>query len=240
MESPKSVVLKAVSLPGTGMDEHLARSAFGPAFASRGIDVMAITPSPERLVDGYFDALETASECADRLVLTGISIGAVISVQWALENPTRVAGVIAALPPWTDSPAQAPAALSAAYTAQALRTEGLEPVVAAMRASSPTWLADLVEPAWRAQWPDLPAAMEAVSTYAHPTSGELTRLEVPVALVGAIDDLVHPDHVCDDWAALIPRSAVAKVPLSDIGLDLGLIGHAGIRALESLGVTLRT
>ncbi|WP_018160726.1 alpha/beta fold hydrolase [Smaragdicoccus niigatensis] len=199
--------------------------------------MIAITPAPARLIEGYFEAIEKVAETAERLVLTGISIGAVVSVQWALANPTRVAAVIAALPPWTDSPADAPAALSAAYTAQSLRAEGLEPVVAAMRGSSPPWLADLVERAWRAQWPDLAVAMEAVSTYAHPTSAELKHLDVPVALVGAIDDLVHPDHVCDDWAALIPRSAVAKVPLSDIGLDVGLIGHAGIRALESLGVT---
>lgn len=237
MTSPKSIALKAVSLPGTGMDQHLAQSAFGPALASRGVDVMAITPAPARLIEGYFQAIEQAAETAERLVLTGISIGAVVAVQWALAHPTQVAGVIAALPPWTDSPADAPAALSAAYTAQALRADGLEPVVAAMRASTPAWLADLVEPAWRAQWPDLPVAMEAVSIYAHPTSAELARLDVPVALVGAIDDLVHPDRVCDEWAALIPRSAVAKVPLSDIGLDVGLIGHAGIRALESLGVT---
>lgn len=200
--------------------------------------MIAVTPRPARLIEGYFAALDEQSESAGRLFLSGISIGAVVAVQWALEHPDRVAGVIAALPPWTDSCVGEPAALSAAYTAQVLRTDGLESVVAAMRGSSPEWLADLIEPAWRAQWPELPAALESVASYSHPTRAELARLDVPVALVGALDDPIHPDSVCDDWAAVIATSSIAKVPLSDIGADPAIIGHTGVRVLRDLGVEL--
>ena len=237
-ESPKNVALHAVSLPGTGFDEHVARSVFGPAFAARGIDVTPITPQPSHLIEGYFADLDELAKRTETLVLSGLSIGAVVAVQWALRNPHRVAGVVAALPPWTDTPVGAPAAVSAAHTAQALRTEGLEAVVLAMRTSSPPWLADLIERAWRTQWPDLPKAFEAVSTYPHPTRAELARLQVPVALVGAIGDGVHPDTVCDDWAAVIPRSCVVKLPLTEVGTDTASIGFAGLRALERLGVVL--
>ena len=118
-----------------------------------------------------------------------------MALQWAAENPDRtVECVLAALPAWTGTAADAPAAASARFTAARLRADGLEQVTAEMIASSPPWLGRELAKSWRSQWPHLPAALDEASEYHAPGVGDLERITVPVGIAAATDDVVHPSR----------------------------------------------
>lgn len=142
--------------------------------------------------------------------------------------------MLAVLPPWTGAPNAAPAAISARHTAAALRRDGLQATTAAMRASSPGWLADELTRSWRRQWPALPDAMEEAAAYLAPTADELRRLDVPLAVVAASDDAIHPASVAADWASWAPRAALRTVRLEEFGPHPALLGRACVAALEAI------
>ncbi|MET7769815.1 alpha/beta hydrolase [Nocardia sp. NPDC005366] len=237
LKSPETIRLKpprparvAVALPGTGSDADFARRAFGPAAAASGLELIAVEPDPRGLIAGYRAALDAAAE-RGQVLATGISLGAAIAVEWAAENPEKVMGVIAALPAWTGPDiAECPAAQSAAYTAERLGSDGLEPVVERMRTSSPAWLADALTQSWRAQWPLLPHALREAASYRWPDVEQLATVTVPVALVAAIDDPVHPLAVAEQWASAIPRAALYRITLDELGADPAILGRIGFAA----------
>lgn len=142
--------------------------------------------------------------------------------------------VLAALPPWTGQPDDAPAALSARHTAAVLRRDGLAATRAAMRASSPAWLADELARSWDRQWPALPEAMEEAAACVAPTQDELRRLQTPLAVVSADDDLVHPAAVAADWASWAPHAALRSVRLAEFGPNPKLLGAAALEALNQI------
>ncbi|MFE7741106.1 alpha/beta fold hydrolase [Nocardia sp. NPDC057455] len=221
---------RVVALPGTGSDADFARRAFGPASAARGSDFVAVEPDPRRVVASCVAALEAAADSGPVLV-AGISLGAAIALEWAAVHPDRVVGVVAALPAWTGpDTAACPAALSAAATAAQLRTDGLAAVLDRMRASSPRWLADALTQSWRAQWPDLPRALEEAADYKWPAAELLATFEPPLAVVTAVDDPVHPRAVAEQWAALAPRTHLSRITLDELGTDPAILGHTGIGA----------
>ena len=181
----------AVLLPGTGSDDDYVYRAFSAALHDVGAVVVAPPPQPDRLIDGYIDALDNAAR-RRRSRWAGCpsaprwrSIG-----RWPI--PARAVAVLAALPPWTGSPDTAPAAQAARYSADVLRRDGLVSATSQMRASSPAWLADELTRSWVGQWPSLPDAMEEASRYVSPTCAELERLTVPMGVAAATDDPVHP------------------------------------------------
>ncbi|BDT90160.1 hypothetical protein IFM12275_01360 [Nocardia sputorum] len=221
---------RVVALPGTGSDADFARRAFGPASAARGLDFVAVEPDPRQVAASCLAALEAAADAAPVLV-AGISLGAAIALEWAAEHPDRVVGVVAALPAWTGSDTAAcPAALSAAATAAQLRADGLAAVIERMRASSPRWLADALTQSWRAQWPDLPRALEEAADYKWPAAELLATFEPPLAVIAAVDDPVHPPAVAEEWAALAPRSRLHRITLDELGADPAVLGHTGLGA----------
>jgi pimeloyl-ACP methyl ester carboxylesterase len=220
----------AVALPGTGSDADFARRAFGPACAAHGIDLIAVEPDPAGVVAGYRAALDAAARSGPVLA-TGISLGAAVALEWAGAHPESAIGVVAALPAWTGpDTASCPAALSAAATAAQLRADGLDAVVARMRASSPGWLADALTQSWRSQWPRLPEALDEAAEYRWPSTERLGAIEVPVAIVTAVDDPVHPVAVAEEWARLIPRSELIRITLEQLGTDPAVLGHSGSAA----------
>jgi pimeloyl-ACP methyl ester carboxylesterase len=167
------------------------------------------------------------------VLVTGISLGAAIALEWAAEHQGAAVGVVAALPAWTGSDTAAcPAALSAAATAAQLRADGLDAVIDRMRASSPRWLADALTQSWRAQWPHLPDALDEAAEYKWPSAERLTTLDIPVALITAIDDPVHPLTVAEEWAALIPRSELFRITLTELGANPAILGNAGLAAFS--------
>ncbi|WP_019927902.1 alpha/beta hydrolase [Nocardia sp. BMG111209] len=221
-----------VGMPGTGSDADFARRAFGPACAARGVAFVAVEPDPRAVVASYRAALDAAARTGPVLA-AGISLGAAVAVEWANDNPAAAVGVIAALPAWTGTDTAAcPATLSAAFTAAALRAEGLDPVLARMRAGSPAWLARALTQSWTALWPDLPAALEEVAAYPWPSPEALAALRVPATVVTAVDDPVHPHAVADDWATHIPDCVVHRITLAELGADPGVLGERGFSRSE--------
>ncbi|MFI5498779.1 alpha/beta fold hydrolase [Nocardia asteroides] len=232
LRTPPQVTV--VALPGTGSDADFAARAFGPAAAAHGLAFQAVEPDPQAVIASCTAALDAAA-ARGPVLAAGISLGAAIALDWAAERPAAVVGVITALPAWTGpETAACPAALSASVTAEQLRADGLEAVLARMRASSPAWLADALTQSWRGQWPHLPRALDEAAAYAWPTLAQLAGTRVPVAVVGASDDPVHPIAVAEEWAATLPHAGLRRVTLGALGADPAVLGHAGFTELAAL------
>jgi pimeloyl-ACP methyl ester carboxylesterase len=222
-----------VLLPGTGSDDdYVDRAFFGP-LQEVGAMLVAPPPQPGRLIDGYLSALDEAAR-GGPIGVGGVSIGAAVAAAWALAHPDRAVAVLAALPPWAGAPGAAPAALAARYSASRLRADGLAATTTQMRASSPPWLAEELTRSWRAQWPQLPDAMEEAAAYVAPSCADLTRLAVPLAVAAAVDDPIHPLQVAVDWVTAAPRAALRTVTLDQFGANPAELGAACLAALADL------
>ena len=219
-----------VLLAGTGSDEAYVYRAFADPLQAVGAVLVSPAPQPHRLIDGYRAALDDAA-LSGPIAVGGVSIGAAVAATWALAHPEHTVAVLAALPAWNGDPRVAPAALAAHYTAAQLRRDGLEATTAQMRASSPPWLADELARSWRAQWPQLPDAMEEAASYVAPSCAELTRLVPPLGVVAAADDPIHPLQVGIDWVTAAPRSGLRTVTLEQIGAQATALGAACLAAL---------
>lgn len=224
----------AVVLPGTGSDADFVDRAFTPTLSASGVHVIAVEPDPRRVVESYRDALRAATAHSGSILVGGVSIGAAIALQWASEHPHTTVGVLAALPAWTGTPLDAPAAASAKFTAGRLRELGLEAVTAEMTESSPSWLGDELAKSWKSQWPHLPSALDEAAAYRALDVAEMADIEVPVGIVAAVDDAVHPLSVAEEWAARIPRAALTCLTLDTIGSDPSALGRAALGALTGL------
>ncbi len=220
----------AVLLPGTGSDDDYVYRAFAEPLHGVGAVVATPAPQPARLVAGYLEALDEAARNGP-IVVGGVSIGAAVTLAWALAHPGHAVAVLAALPAWSGAARSAPAALSARHTAHQLRTDGLVATTSQMRASSPAWLADELSRSWLGQWPELPDAMDEAADYVAPTVAELERLSVPMGVVGATDDPIHPLEVALEWVAAAPRAALRTVSLDDFGPNPAVLGAACLAAL---------
>jgi pimeloyl-ACP methyl ester carboxylesterase len=223
----------AVLLPGTGSDDDYLYRVFSGPLHDVGAVVVAHSPQPDGLIAGYVEALDNAAREAP-IAVGGVSLGAAVAVSWALAHPGRAVAVLAALPPWTGSPETAPAALAARQSAHALRRDGLVAATAAMRASSPAWLADELTRSWIGQWPALPGALEEASHYVAPTCPELEGLSIPMGVVSAVDDPVHPLEVGLEWVGAAPRAALRTITLADFGPDPSALGSACLAALRDV------
>lgn len=220
-----------VLLPGTGSDDDYVYRAFSTALHQVGAVVVTPPPQPHRLIAGYLEALDGAARSGP-IAVGGVSIGAVTAVTWALAHPSRAVAVLAALPPWTGSPHNAPAALLARQSAHLLRQDGLSATVSQLRASSPPWLADELTRSWMGQWPTLPDAMDEAARYPAPDCAQLESLAAPMGVAVATDDPVHPAEVGFEWVAAAPRSALRTVTLEQMGVDTGVLGAACLAALQ--------
>jgi pimeloyl-ACP methyl ester carboxylesterase len=223
-----------VLLPGAGSDEEYLRCAFGRPLGDAGAVLRAAAPEPAGLVAGYRRVLNEAAAAHGRIAVGGVSLGAAVAAHWALAHPEHTVAVLAALPAWTGAPGSAPAAVAARHTAAALRRDGLAAATAAMRSSSPGWLADELARSWQRQWPDLPDAFDEAASYAAPTVAELHRLPAPLGLAAASDDLIHPAAVAAEWAAAAPRAALRVLNLDDFGPRPAALGAACLAALAAI------
>jgi pimeloyl-ACP methyl ester carboxylesterase len=219
-----------VLLPGTGSDDDYVYRAFSTALHDEGAVVVTPPPQPDRLIDGYRDALANAARSAP-IAVGGVSLGAAVATAWALAHPGHAVAVLAALPAWTGSPESAPAAIAARHSASVLRRDGLASATAQMRASSPPWLAAELTRSWLGQWPSLPDAMDEAARYVAPTCGELERLSTPMGVAAATDDPVHPVEVAMEWVSAAPRAALRTVTLDEMGADPAVLGAACLAAL---------
>lgn len=223
----------AVLLPGTGSDDDYVRRAFCGPLHRVGARVLTPPPRASQLIGGYLAALDDAARRGP-IAVGGVSIGAAVAAAWALNHPDHSIAVLAALPPWTGPSGAAVAAGAARHTAAQLRQHGLTAVTAQLRASSPPWLAEELARSWRGQWPHLPDAMDEAAAFAAPSLTQLTGLAVPLAVVAASDDPVHPLHVGMDWVAAAPHAALQTVTLAQIGADPAALGAGCLVALDGL------
>jgi pimeloyl-ACP methyl ester carboxylesterase len=222
-----------VLLAGTGSDDDYVYRAFSTALHDVGATVVTPPPHPTGLVAGYVAELDDAARLGP-IAVGGVSIGAAVAVTWALTHLAQTVAVLAALPAWSGVPDMAPAALTARYSADVLRRDGLASAVAQMRKSSPPWLADELTRSWVGQWPALPDAMDEAAGYVAPTTDELATLTVPMGVAAATDDPVHPVEVALEWVAAAPRAALRTVTLDEIGADPAALGTACVAALLDL------
>ena len=223
----------AVLLPGTGSDDDYVARAFAAPLHAAGARLVAPPPQPGRLIEGYWVAMDAAAQDGP-IAVGGVSIGAAVSLTWALRHPDRTVAVLAALPAWTGEPGEAPAALAARYSAQQLRDHGLAATTAQMQASSPPWLAAELTRSWRVQWPDLPDAMEQAAGYVAPSHAQLQALTTPMGVVAAVDDTIHPLAVGREWANAAPHAALRTITLDQLGADSAALGAACLAALDEV------
>ena len=219
-----------VVLPGTGSDDDYVYRAFSGPLRDVGAILVNPAPRPDGLIDGYLSALDDAARTGP-ICVGGVSIGAAVAAAWALQHRDYAVAVLAALPPWVGAPGSAPGALAARYSAARLRTDGLAETTTQMRASTPPWLADELARSWRAQWPQLPDAMEEVADYVAPSYPDLARLAAPLGVAAAVDDPIHPLQVGIDWVAAAPRAALRTVTLEEMGTNTAALGAACLAAL---------
>jgi pimeloyl-ACP methyl ester carboxylesterase len=222
-----------VMLPGTGSDDDYITRAFAGPLRDAGARILAPPPQPNHLIDGYLNALDDAARHGS-IAIGGVSIGASVAAAWALQHPDRAVAVLAALPAWTGPPGNAPAALAARHSAQQLRHDGLAATTTQMRASSPPWLAEELTRSWKAQWPQLPDAMDEAAAYLAPTRTQLQQLAVPMGIAAATDDPIHPLEIGLEWAAAAPHAALRTVTLDQIGANPAALGAACLAALDAV------
>ncbi|MFI9818404.1 alpha/beta fold hydrolase [Saccharothrix variisporea] len=218
MTSPTAVVL-----PGTASDEVFVRSVFARPLAAAGLALVA----PEsRSVDEHFAALDAAYD-GNPLVVGGVSLGAHIAARWAVRNPTRCAGVLAALPAWTGRSDGAPAALAASVSATTVEREGLHAAVGDVDG----WVGAELRRAWPRYGSALPDVLREAAGSEAPTVEELRRLDVPVGVAACTDDPVHPFEVARRWVSALPRAALRTTTLAEMGADREALGRAALDAL---------
>lgn len=223
----------AVLLPGTGSDDVFVTAAFAEPLAALGVRLVAPPPDPgAALVQGYLDALDSAAaDAASPVLVGGVSLGAHVAAQWALRNPARCAGLLAALPAYTGAADGAVAAAAARASAALVRSQGLTRALQLATAGVPGWLAAELARAWGGHGDGLADGLDAAAGHPAPELSELRRLGVPAGVVGATDDPVHPIAVADAWAQAVPRAELARITLEQIGADRASLGRAGVLAL---------
>ncbi|WP_406629379.1 alpha/beta hydrolase [Amycolatopsis sp. WGS_07] len=221
----------AVLLPGTGSDEVFVRSVFGGPLAALGVPLITPAPRPGAgLAEGFLAELDRLADRHGAVLAGGISFGAHLAAEWAVANPGRCAGLLAALPAWNGESGQAPAALAATVTADLVAAAGVEGAVAQAAAGSPEWLAEELGRAWRRHGDGLEAGLRVAAGRAAPTLEALRLVEVPAGVGACSDDPVHPAAVAREWAAALPRGSYGETTLAAVGQDPEALGRTTVLA----------
>ncbi|WP_410620411.1 alpha/beta fold hydrolase [Amycolatopsis sp. cmx-8-4] len=227
----------AVLLPGTGSDEVFVRAVFAGPLRALGVPLLTPAPPPgATLADGYLAVLDALADEHGELLVGGISFGAHLAAEWAVRNPGRCGGLLAALPAWNGDPGPAPASLAATLSADLVARSGVDGALA-QTAGSPDWLRAELDRAWRRHGDGLAASLRVAAARPAPSLAELAALKVPAGVGTCTDDPIHPTKVASEWAATLPRAALGATTLAALGADRESLGRATVlaflRALES-------
>ena len=223
----------AVLLAGAGSSADFVRRAFGPALADHELRAVPPVPGPA-MVERAAAALDEARAAyGPRLRLVGgVSLGAHVAARWAAGPGGRgLAGLLLALPAWTGPPGPVAAATGAA--ADQVDRLGVAGALAAARAGGVGWVADELAAAWPAYGGLLGPTLRAAARSPGPSAAELRAVDRPVGLVAFADDPLHPLAVAAEWAALLPRAALARLHLADLAADRSRLGTAARCALAA-------
>ncbi|WIY07472.1 alpha/beta hydrolase [Amycolatopsis mongoliensis] len=217
-------------LPGTGSDEVFVRAVFAGPLRALGVPLIAPPPPPgAALADGYLATLDALADEHGELLVGGISFGAHLAAEWAVRNPGRCGGLLAALPAWNGRPGQAPASLAATLSADLVAASGVDAALA-QTAGSPDWLRAELDRAWRRHGDGLAAGLRVAAGRPSPTLADLARLAVPAGIGTCTDDPIHPTKVASEWARALPRAALGKTTLAALGADRESLGRATVLA----------
>ena len=229
-----------IVMPGTGSDEDYSRRVFGPGAARLGARLVCLEPTAN-LIEDYLTSMDAVAQREPRdsgVIVGGVSIGAAVALRWALESAyaERCTGVLAALPPWTGTPDDSLAALSAILTADSVERDGLDAAIASMTETSPEWLGTELARSWR-RLSDrgLVRQLRAAAAHVTPEESAIARLTVPLGVAVAPDDPLHPAQVGRAWAAVAPCAEVREAALTEFGPQPHLLGDACYDALELSG-----
>ncbi|MBT0567945.1 alpha/beta fold hydrolase [Williamsia sp. CHRR-6] len=234
----RSRPITLVALPGTGSDGDYVRRLLSPLAQGLAIELVAVDPGVDGIDRAYRAALDAAAERGPVLV-AGVSIGACIAARWAVHQHDSCHGVIAILPPWVDRADDAIAAISARATAEAITRDGLAATIEAMRAGAPPWLAEELSRSWQALGAGLVTQLSEAARHHGPGAEVLAALDVPLAVVAAVDDPIHPVTVAQRWAALASHSAIATITIeswscADPQLEPSRVGVTALRLWREL------
>ncbi len=231
--TPLTCVSALVALPGTGSDADYARRVFEPVARALDVELIAVDPGAEGIDLPYRRALDSAAAQHHQVVVGGVSIGACVALDWAVDNK-RCAGVFAALPPWLDSAADAPASHGARATAALIDSLGLDGAVAAMVATSPGWLGAELSRSWSSIGPALRAHLDEATEFTVPTRARIASLSVPLIITAAEDDPVHPLDTALAWAQHARKAVVRTVTLEQWGADASILGRECVAGWREL------
>ncbi|WP_181775897.1 alpha/beta hydrolase [Amycolatopsis pittospori] len=221
----------AVVLPGTGSDEVFVRRVFEGPLRALGVPLLAPPPPPgDRLADGYLTELDRLAAERGPLLVGGISFGAHLSAEWAVRNPGRCTGLLAALPAWNGPAGEAPASLAARLSADLVAENGVDGALAKSSGGVPEWLSEELGRAWRRHGDGLAASLRTAASHPAPALEELKGLDVPAGIGACVDDPIHPAEVARAWAAALPRAEVGESTLTALGADRESLGRATVLA----------
>ncbi|WP_328649848.1 alpha/beta hydrolase [Amycolatopsis sp. NBC_00348] len=223
-------------LPGTGSDEVFVRAVFAGPLRALGVPLLTPAPPPgATLADGYLAILDALADEHGELLVGGISFGAHLAAEWAVRNPGRCGGLLAALPAWNGAPGPAPASLAASLSADLVARSGVDGALA-QTVGSPDWLRAELDRAWRRHGDGLAASLRVAAARPAPSLAELAALTVPAGVGTCTDDPIHPTKVASEWAATLPRASLGETTLAALGADRESLGRATVlaflRALE--------
>ncbi|MFI5586788.1 alpha/beta fold hydrolase [Amycolatopsis sp. NPDC051758] len=217
-------------LPGTGSDEVFVRAVFAGPLRALGVPLIAPPPpAGAALADGYLATLDALADEYGELLVGGISFGAHLAAEWAVRNPGRCGGLLAALPAWNGVPGSAPASLAATLSADLVAGSGVDAALA-QTAGSPDWLRAELDRAWRRHGDGLAAGLRVAASRPAPTLDELAALAVPAGIGTCTDDPIHPTKVASEWAAALPRAALGETTLTALGAERESLGRATVLA----------
>lgn len=236
--------LVAVLAHGAGSTADFLRRAF-PATALGVDEVIALddrTGNSTEVTSALDVAVRGVLEAhGSGVVVGGVSLGAHAAATWAAGPGSalaagRLAGLVLALPAWTDAPDDV-----AAAAADDVAAQGVSGVLARLSTDPALigdWVLDELARAWPSYGDDgLAAALRRAGSTPGPGAKRLRSLSVPTAIVSLAEDPLHPYDVAAQWLSLIPHARLAVVPRHDPAAGRDVLGRTAGSLLRDLGVT---
>lgn len=222
-------------LPGTMCDQRLWQpvwNALGPRFSK---DYVAIEREPTRA--GMLGLVHSAASTGDPLHLVAFSMGGYLALEYALDNPGRVASLItvgsSAFGLTDDEKAERVRALDmlAKHDYRGMSTSRLNQFVHPSRQSDPA-VTDVIRAMDRDLGKEVLVAQLKETSTRTSLAPRLGELDIPVLLVGADSDPFVPWTAIERMAALIPGARTLKaveaghmIPLEQPGWLAAHIGE---------------
>lgn len=218
-------------LHGAGSSAAFVRRAFGPALAAAGYRLVAPSwrDDPRRVL------ADVAAGTGARLV-GGVSRGAHAAAAWAASTSpaTGCDGLLLVMPAWTGAPGAVGAASAAA--AADVERDGTAATLRQVTAGAAPWVAAELRRAWPAYGARaLAGVLRETAADPAPQATELARIGAPAGVVALDGDPLHPAEVARQWAELLPRAALRRLPADAPAGGVEVLGEAAVTAWRQAG-----